>query len=393
MAKYKYSGHIAPELPEAAYQYAYRIIGRSGDYLALWLSNTPFVYAQYGSWPTYSKGWCLPYEAPNPGCYIYHIGTDKIWWKSSTVRTEYGNSDENEKEWIICQINPTWTNVDILNENGKVALAASAPKLYCPDPPTIEAFYNVLGEGSTSNAGVNGVMLTLPQITGEMSKYLYGRAHNYLNAVSPDGATVHAQLFCNGSLIASVDGSGAVQHWHQIPYTTVGSYQFHAVVYCSMYGAEADSEAVTTQTVYAHVNEYDYSNYDPNTGIDKSGQITPGVIIPTDQIDDSDSTIDPSEDVVDSTDDTEEEEPEEEEERIDISEDDPAPPIVIDDTVRQIILEGGSEALSYYLGYRLGVVLRGQMNGFDDVDAFLQNGVLYIRDAKAAQSDTLVEVT
>lgn len=382
MAKYRYGSYIAPELPQGAYGYSYLVIDKAGDYLTLWCSNTAFVYAKVGNWLTGTTTWCLPYNAPTPVGYCYHIGVDKKWWSSSIVREEYGTSDDDEeKEWIRCNMRPVWSLHNIYNENGGVAFAGSQSKFYCPDPPTIDAIRTI------------GI---IPVLTASMNKYLYSGTHVYAEASSAEGATVHLQLYGRGSLVAQTSGSGKASYGYKGDQSAPATIAYHATAYCSHPNAEANSESVSSTTVYVNIIEYDINNYDPVTGTDTSGQLTPGGTLPTSKVDDSDSTVNPSDDVYQEPDDPisgEVDWGDDDDEKIDITEDDPEPDIKVDDITQPIILKDGVGAMSYYLGYRHGRMIRGQMNGFDDVDAELIDGVLYIRDAPAEQTETLLEVT
>lgn len=382
MAKYRYGNIIAPELPQGAS--GHLVIDKAGDYLTLWCSGTSFVYAKVGRWPLDRKTWCLPYAAATPSGYCYHIGVDKKWWPCKITRTEYGSTDDTEddkKKWVTCNMRPQWSNANIYDEDGNIAFAGSAYKLYSPDPPSFDHIRTI------------GI---IPALTGNMNKYLYSGTHVHAEAVSSEGATVHLQLYCNGSLVAQTSGSGSAAYGYKGPQDKVATYQYHATAYCTMSLAEANSESVSSGTVFVNVIEYNLNDYDPVTGTDKSGQLTPGGTVPTSKVDPGDSTVNPSDDVY-----KEPEDPisgevdwgDDDDGKIDITEDDPEPDIKVDDLTQQIILKDGVGAMSYYLGYRHGKMIRGQMNGFDDVDAELINGVLYIRDAPAEQTDTLLEVT
>lgn len=384
MARYKYGSHIAPELPQRAFAYGHLVIDKAGDYLTLWCSNTAFVYAKVGKWPFDRKTWCLPYNAPTPVGYCYHIGVDKDWWSCPITRTEYGSTDDtedDEKKWVTCNMRPQWSNVNIYDEKGNVAFAGSQSVFYSPDPPEFDWVRSI------------GI---IPALTGNMNKYLYSGNHVVFGAVSHEGATVHLQLYCKGSQVAQTSGGGSVRYSYKGDQSSPGVFTYHATAYCSHPNAIANSGSVTSQSAIVNIIEYDINNYDPTTGTDKSGQLTPGSTVPTSKVDQGDSTVNPSDDVYQEPDDPisgEVDWGDDDDGKIDITEDDPEPDIKVDDITQPIILKDGVGAMSYYLGYRIGKMIRGQMNGFDDVDAELIDGVLYIRDAPAEQTETLLEVT
>lgn len=378
MAKYKYNSAICPQLPDSADGYAYKVICGGFGHYNLLLSNTAFVWAVY-AWPNFD-GLCQPEESANVTCYTYNSDTDKTWWKNGVRHEEGGDFDSGHVYMNFGGV--CWSNVNIYRANsGELVYKGSVPTLYCPDPPSFDHIRTI------------GI---IPALTGNMNKYLYSGTHVHAEAVSSEGATVHLQLYCNGSLVAHTSGSGSAAYGYKGPQDKVATYEYHATAYCTMSLAEANSESVSSNTVFVNVIEYDLNDYDPVTGTDKSGQLTPGGTVPTSKVDLGDSTVNPSDDVY--------QEPEDpitgevdwgdgDDGKIDITEDDPEPNIKVDDITQEIILKDGVGAMSYYLGYRHGKMIRGQMNGFDDVDAELINGVLYIRDAPAEQTDTLLEVT
>lgn len=383
MAKYRFGSYIAPELPQAAFGYKYLVIDKAGDFLGLWCSNTAFAYARVGNWITGTTTWCLPYDAPTPKGYCYQIGVDKKWWSCEITRTGYGGMEDNgeDPDWIRCNMRPVWSLHNIYNENGGVAFAGSQSTYYCPDPPTIDDIRTI------------GF---IPVLTESMNKYLYSGTHVYAEASSAEGATVHLEIYGRGSLVAETSGSGKACFGYKGDQSAPATIAYHATAYCSHPNAEANSESVSSNTVYVNIIEYDINDYDPVTGTDTSGQLTPGSTLPASTVDTGESTVNPSDNVYQEPEDPisgEVDWGDDDDGKIDINEDDPDPPISVDDITQEIILKDGVGAMSYYQGYRIGKMLRGQMNGFDDVDAELINGVLYIRDANAEQTDTLLEVT
>lgn len=366
MAKYKYGTAIAPTLPEAANHYSYKIIcGGSGRW-NLVLSNVQYVWALY-SWPV-SYGCCLPEGSPLTTCYVYDEDLQKKWVEVPVVRTNSGN----DYDYIYMNFGRVvWSNVNIYYANSdKLGFEGSAASLYCPDLPVVDSF-------KMSHP-------IAPVLDDEAKEYLYGNVYVTLEASSPDKTYISAQLFCNGEVVGETSEKGSLKYKYKVPLSEAGTQGYYAILKCYYLNkGEKDSGNVTTKTVSCSVVEYDLLNYDPETETDTSGTISPGSVTTTTSIDTGTSTVNPSSGVYEDSEDDE----------TTGGTDNTTDGIWVDDTSQTIVLKNGTGSMSLLLGWYIGNQIRSQMNGEDDVDAELFNGVLYIKNASAEMNESVLEVT
>lgn len=173
-----------------------------------------------------------------------------------------------------------WSDMELhYSSNGLTAgksagLPWSAPVLYSnggPALPVIDAF------GWTDGGKDDELKqsdLVIPQlVAGGWTLLVFLKV---IASVTDDG-TLSCVWYRNGIEVA--------EGWELVPSATaIGKYTYYAVVTNTLNG---ESVSVTTPTITVEVIEYDFDNFDPDTGEDTTGTLTPDVVYPDSEGDDS----------------------------------------------------------------------------------------------------------
>lgn len=104
--------------------------------------------------------------------------------------------------------------------------------------------------------------------------------HIDCDAVLSENGEVTIEAHRNGELIERQVGwvHPGENHWsHWLSTEKPGTYSYHCVV---VHELDGEITRTTTETITVNVVEYDFDNYDPDTGIDSTGTLTPGSMVP-----------------------------------------------------------------------------------------------------------------
>ena len=145
-----------------------------------------------------------------------------------------------------------------------------------PVIPTILAYgWNHNGNIETDVPDVQD--MTCPQITEEESQTWLLQLRLVCQAMVPDEGRLSIEWYRDGELVATSEGSNVLTSKIIPAVDQLGTFTYFAAVTHYVDGLYT---TINCQQLNLTVVEYDFGNYDPDTGEDTSGLIPPGVILP-----------------------------------------------------------------------------------------------------------------
>lgn len=263
MAFYSYNGTILPELPVSS---GYQMITKYGEYVILYVSTEPFAVISN----TYIA-------APRNARLQYFLGGTQgsIWVDITNNQTQ---PDPEYSYTIFGYVSDfVWTNVDVIGltstgANAGVALEGTVPVWAAPDVPTIGHYGWTDGDGQYHITG-----LTIPVKKEGWSLTVDLR----LSATVTDGGRMVVLWDKDGSTVyASESYSGSIQSVCKIDNAVPGTYRYSGSVWNIVDGV---TRGKIGETITINVVDWNYDDYDPETGNNESGSFTPGTFLPDNQ--------------------------------------------------------------------------------------------------------------